>query len=234
MAERTLPRRGRLLIADDHDLARAGLRALLAREHALEVLGEATTGREAVDLACSMRPDVVLMDVRMPDMDGLAATRAIKESCPGVAVLIVTMHADPDYLFEALKAGAAGYLLKDTTRRDLTAAVQRVLAGETLLEPRLAEQLLRRLAVESRDRVAVPVEPLTSRELQVLRLVAQGKTNPAIAEALFVSVATVKVQVERIIGKLGVSDRTQAAVRGVELGLVASESPRGRAADDKH
>ena len=219
-------RRGRLLIADDHELARAGLRALLARERNLEVLGDATTGREAVDLAFSLRPDVVLMDVRMPDMDGLAATSAIKQSCPGVAVLIVTMHADPDYLFAALKAGAAGYLLKDTTRRDLVAAVQAVLSGETLLEPRLAEQLLRRLAAESRDQDVMPVEQLTARELEVLRLIAQGKTNPVIAEALSVSVATIKVQVERIIAKLGVSDRTQAAVRGVELGLVASDASR--------
>ena len=231
MAERTSSRPGRLLIADDHELARAGLRALLAREQNLEVLGEAVTGKEAVDLACRLRPDIVLMDVRMPDLDGLAATRAIKQTCPEVAVLIVTMHADPDYLFEALKAGAAGYVLKDTTRRDLVEAVQRVLAGETLLEPRLAEQLLRRLARESRDQVAVPAESLTAREREVLRLVAQGKTNPEIADALSVSVATVKVQVERIIGKLGVSDRTQAAVRGVELGLVTSAVGRGRIND---
>jgi DNA-binding NarL/FixJ family response regulator len=229
VAKRTSPKAGTLLIADDHELARAGLRALLAREHNLEVLAEATTGAEAVYLACSLRPDVVLMDVRMPDMDGLAATRAIKQTCPGIAVLIVTMHADPDYLFEALKAGAAGYVLKDTTRRDLAEAVQRVLAGETLLEPRLAEQLLRRLAGESRDDVAVPAESLTAREREVLQLVAQGKTNPEIADALAVSVATVKVQVERIIDKLGVSDRTQAAVRGVELGLVTSAAARRRA-----
>jgi DNA-binding NarL/FixJ family response regulator len=135
-------------------------------------------------------------------------------------------------LFEALKAGAAGYVLKDTTRRDLAEAVQRVLAGETLLEPRLAEQLLRRLAGESRDEVAVPTESLTAREREVLQLVAQGKTNPEIADALAVSVATVKVQVERIIDKLGVSDRTQAAVRGVELGLVTSTSGRRRVNED--
>jgi DNA-binding NarL/FixJ family response regulator len=214
----------RIVVADDHELARAGLRALLARERSVEIVAEATTGRQAAELAVRLQPDLVLMDVRMPDMDGLSATRAIKAECPGTSVLIVTMHADPDYLFEALKAGAAGYILKDTTRAELTQAVRRILGGETLLEPDLAVRLLRRLATETPHSVAAPIESLTERELEVLRLIARGKTNPEIAQALFVSVATVKVQVERIIGKLGVSDRTQAAVRGVELGLVAGAS----------
>jgi DNA-binding NarL/FixJ family response regulator len=211
----------RIIIADDHELARAGLRALLARERSIEVVGEATTGRHALELTQRLHPELVLMDVRMPDMDGLSATRAIKAECPGTSVLIVTMHADPDYLFEALKAGAAGYILKDTTRAELTQAVQRIVSGETLVEPDLAARLLRRLATETPASGPPPIEALTQRELAVLRLIALGKTNRQIAHELFVSVATVKVQVERIIGKLGVSDRTQAAVRGVELGLVA-------------
>jgi DNA-binding NarL/FixJ family response regulator len=161
------------------------------------------------------------MDVRMPEMDGLAATRAIKAECPRVSVIIVTMHENPDYLFEALKAGAAGYLLKDATQREVVGAVRQVLHGESLLNSELATRLLHRLTEEPARPDAMPMVPLTPREGEVLQLLAQGLTNRAIAGQLYVSVGTVKVHVERILAKLDVSDRTQAAVRAVTLGLAA-------------
>jgi DNA-binding NarL/FixJ family response regulator len=214
----------RLLIADDHELARAGLRNVLTTEPDLEVIGEAATGREAVALCHRMRPDLVLMDVRMPDMDGLAATRAIKQESPGTSVLMVTMHEKPAYLLEALKAGAAGYILKDASEEELLGAVRQILAGESLLNPDLATRALRELAGEATGGAAVP-EQLTPREREVLQFLARGQTNAQIADELTVSVNTVKVHVEHIIQKLGVSDRTQAAVRAVELGLVTSTDP---------
>jgi DNA-binding NarL/FixJ family response regulator len=215
----------RLVIADDHDLARAGLRSMLAGERGLEIVGEATTGREALMLARRLQPNLVLMDVRMPEMDGLAATRAIQAECPRVSVLIVTMHENLDYLFEALKAGAAGYLLKDATQREVVGAVRQVLRGESLLNGEMAARLLHRLAEEPARSDHAPVVPLTPREAEVLGLLAQGLTNREIAGRLFLSVGTVKVHVERILSKLGVSDRTQAAVRAVTLGLAQPSPP---------
>jgi DNA-binding NarL/FixJ family response regulator len=215
--------RARLLIADDHELARLGLRTMLAPEPDIEVVGEAATGRETLALVRQLQPDLVLMDIRMPDLDGLVATRAIKEEFPRMSVLIVTLSEDPDYLVEALRAGAAGYVLKDASRREVVMAVRHVLEGESPIDPKLAAQLIRRVS----SMQAPPAEPpsrrgdeLTHRELEVLRLVAEGKTNAVIAQSLFVSLGTVKVHVERIINKLGVSDRTQAAVRAAELGLL--------------
>ncbi len=214
-------RRTRILIADDHELARLGLRTMLIPEPDLEVIGEATTGHEAVALSRQLQPELVLMDIRMPDMDGLAATRAIKEDRPLTSVIIVTLSEDPDYLLEALRAGAAGYVLKDASRREVVAAVRQVLSGESPLDPRLAAQLIRRLDSHAKgERPARHGDALTPRELEVLRLVAEGKTNAEIAQRLYISVGTVKADVERIIDKLGVSDRTQAAVRAVELGYI--------------
>lgn len=218
------PKRARIIIADDHELARMGLRTMLAPEPDLEVVGEAATGREAVDLSRELKPDLVLMDIRMPDLDGLVATRAIKEMDPKTSVLIVTLSEDPDYLLEALRVGAAGYVLKDASRREVVDAVRQVLGGESPLDPKLSAQLIRRLASRTRDTSAAHGDELTHREVEVLRLVAEGKTNAEIAASLFISVGTVKVHVERIIDKLGVSDRTQAAVRAVELGYLSSPS----------
>jgi len=217
--ERTL---ARVVIADDHELARTGLRGMLTGEPDLEVVGEASTGQQAVTLCRRLRPDVALMDVRMPDLDGLAATRIIKEESPRTAVVMVTMHENPEYLLEALKAGAAGYVLKDATHEEVLRTVRRVVDGEALLTPEIASRLLVRLV---REKAATPppspATPLTSRELVVLRLVAQGWTNREIAADLHLSAGTVKVHVERILAKLGVSHRTQAAVRAVEMGITA-------------
>jgi DNA-binding NarL/FixJ family response regulator len=212
----------RLVIVDDHDLARAGLASLLASEPRLKVVGEATTGREALALCRRERPDVVLMDVRMPDLDGLAATRAIKQDCPETSVIIVTMHENADYLLEALRAGAAGYVLKGATKQELLNTVSRVVAGEAVISSDLANQLLRRLV--RADQLA-PAIRLTAREHDVLRLLVQGQTNGQIARQLRVSLSTAKAHVEHILDKLGVSDRTQAAVRALELGLVVSPLP---------
>jgi NarL family two-component system response regulator LiaR len=218
----------RLLIVDDHELARAGLLSLLSQERGLEVVGQAASGEHAVALCHRLRPDLVLMDLRILGMDGLEATRAIKRELSGITVIIITMHDDPEFLFEALKAGAAGYVLKGATRSELLTAVRAVLNGECVLHPGLAAHLLRRMAGETRAGAPLPMEQLTPRECEVLRLVAGGHTNGRIARELHVSVSTAKAHVQHIIGKLGVSDRTQAAVRAVELHLLqpASQYPQ--------
>jgi DNA-binding NarL/FixJ family response regulator len=208
----------RLIIADDHELARTGLRGMMTGQPDLLVVGEAATGHEAVALCRRLRPDLALMDVRMPDLDGLAATRVIKQDTPATAVVMVTMHENPEYLLEALRAGAAGYVLKDATHAEVLKTVRRVLEGEVLLTPEVASRLLVRLVREKRPSPEQAVH-LTSRELVVLRLVAQGWTNREIAGELHLSAGTVKVHVERILAKLGVAHRTQAAVRAVEMGL---------------
>jgi DNA-binding NarL/FixJ family response regulator len=213
-------RTARVLIVDDHELARAGLRSMLAGAPGLEVAGEATDGQEALALCRTLRPDLVLMDVRMPGPNGIAITRTLKEEHPTTSVIIFTMYDNPEYLLEALKAGAAGYVLKDSTRQELLTTIRRVLHGDSILDSELAGRLLRRLADESPRETAQAAQQLTMREREVLRLLAQGQTNREIASVLVVSVGTVKVHVEHIIAKLGVSDRTQAAVRAVTLGLL--------------
>jgi DNA-binding NarL/FixJ family response regulator len=210
----------RVIVVDDHELARAGLRSILDSEPNLDVVGEATTGREALALCRRTRPDLVMMDVRMPDVDGLAATRAIKQDYPNTQVVLITMHENPVYLLEALKAGAAGYVLKGASKREIINAVRQVLRGESALHPDLATQLLRRMAGETTGEADPPPARLTPRELDVLRVLAQGRTNREIAAELNLSLSTVKAHIEHIIAKLGVSDRTQAAVRAVELKLL--------------
>jgi len=230
---RTRP--ARLVLADDHDLVRDGLGLVLSREPDLEVVGEASDGREAVEVCRRLAPDMVLMDIRMPDMDGLEATRRIKAEQPSVSVLIVTTYENLDYLFEAVKAGAAGYVLKDASKEDLVDAVRRVLDGDSPFNSDLSARLLQRLTTESPlpaeapsgSKAPAPVTSnLTPREMEVLGLLAQGKSNPDIAAEFVISRATVKVHVERIIRKLGVSDRTQAVVRAIELGLISPKIRR--------
>lgn len=217
----------RLLIVDDHALLRTGTSAVLAREPDLEVVGEAGDGREAVGLSRKLRPDLVLMDLSMPGMDGISATRAIKSESPKTSVLVLTAHADHDLLLDAIKAGAAGFVLKGVEPAELVGAVRATLSGESPVDHELVMQLLRRLAAESR--LETPREPagrasrqgpLTPRELEVLTLLTTGKTNRQIARELHLSLSTVKRNLERIISKLEVSDRTQAAVKAVELGLL--------------
>jgi DNA-binding NarL/FixJ family response regulator len=279
----------RILIADDHALVREGLRTMLSGEDGIEVIAEANDGQQVLDVCRELGPDLVLMDVRMPVMDGLEATRKIKQEMPKTSVMMVTMHENPDYLFEAVKAGAAGYVLKDASGERLLSAVRRTLEGESPLNQELAMRLLVRLSRESggsreertgggsgeRSGMASPgasratpeeapreegaplasrpvatgpetAQPeathtgthqsgsgrsgqtrgtelmgsLTPREIEVLRLLSQGQTNPQIAQNLLVSRGTVKIHVQHIISKLGVSDRTQAAVRAIESGIL--------------
>ena len=222
----------RLLVVDDHELARESLKDMLADEPDMEVIGEASNGRLALALCARLEPDLVMMDVRMPEMDGLAATRELKQRHPGTAVLMVTMHENTDYLLEALRAGAAGYVLKDAPQDEVLGAVRQVVRGESPLDQALAARLLRRVANdESLPRAgrrrfpgAAPVQPLTPRELEVLDLLKYGMTNRQVAQELYISVRTVKNHVEHVIGKLGVSDRTQAVVRALEMGLIELSS----------
>src|SRR5215213_5352359 len=218
----------RLAIVDDHELARESLQNMLSDEIDIEIVGEAANGRQALLLCSRLRPDLILMDVRMPEMDGLAATKEIKERYPETSVMMLTMHENPDYLLEALKAGAAGYVLKDAPQEDILEAVRRVRNGESPMDPELAARLLRRLASEGEMRrgtrvphaAAYETEPLTRRELEVLGLMKLGRTNRQIAEDLVISLGTAKNHVEHIIAKLEVSDRTQAVVRALELGIL--------------
>lgn len=210
----------RVLIVDDHDLARAGLAAILAREPGIELAGEAGDGGAALEYLAQHPVDLVLMDLQMPQMDGLETTRRIKALYPATSVIIVTVQSSSDALIAALQAGAAGYLLKDANRREILYAVRQVLSGEAFLNADLVMHTLRRLAQVAPLEQNAPLEPLTAREHDVLRLLMHGKTNREIGRELFISAGTVKVHVEHIIAKLGVTDRTQAAVRAMELGLV--------------
>lgn len=228
MSNELLPLRkaqtARLVIADDHELARAGLRAMLTGQRGLEVVGEADNGREALMLCRRLQPDLALVDVRMPEQDGLATCHAIKQECPSTSVILVTIHENPEYLLEAIKVGAAGYVLKDISQRELITAIHGVLRGESILNKELVIHLLRRLASETPSQEELLAGRLSPREREVLQLLTQGQTNREIAANLMVSVSTVKIHVEHILSKLGVSDRTQAAVRAVELGLLQTTS----------
>jgi NarL family two-component system response regulator LiaR len=217
----------RIVIADDHPLMRDALRNLMEVQSDLEVIGEAQNGREALELCLSLRPEVILLDLRMPEMDGVAATRAIKRELPNTAVLILTAVGDPNHLSEALKAGAAGYVLKESSRQEIADAIRKVLIGESPLNQELGMQLLRRLldkeekekalqTLEEQPRACLLGE-LTQREVEVLRLMARGRTNQQIARSLLVSLSTVKKHVHNITSKLGASDRVQAVVKAIEL-----------------
>ena len=223
----------RLIVADDHALVRKGIEGMLQGEPDLVIVGEAADGREALELCHRLRPDLVLMDVCMPQMDGLAATRAIKKEMPATGVLVLTTYEDADYLLEAVGAGASGYVIKDASCFELADAVRRALRGESPLDQELAMRLLRRMTAGNKQTtVPAPVvdgetgllpEPLTPREREVVRLLAQGRTNRQIAQELVISFATAKVHVEHIIAKLKVSDRSQAAKLVTEAGLLPPE-----------
>ena len=207
----------RTVVIDDHPMVREGLRSML-RSGAIEIVGEAGRGDEAVRLVRELGPDIVLLDMKLPDMDGIAVLRELKEAVPRAAVLIVSMHDDPQLVRRAVEAGAAGYLLKGVSRRELLAAVQAAHDGESVLDP----ALLRAVLGDSSRRLTGPATPssLTSVELDVLRLIAGGLTNREIGERLRWSVGAVKKYVQQILEKLEVSDRTQAAVVAVRRGLL--------------
>lgn len=209
-----------VLIADDHPLFRKGMRALLESERGIEVVGEVQNGKEAVDVAVTNQPDVVLMDLQMPEGNGLAATREISNKCPSVAVLIVTLFEDDDSIFAALRAGARGYILKDADEAEMLRAIRAVGEGEAIFSPAIATRLMDYFA-ESSTRVPKEVFPeLTEREREILTLIARGMTNGAIAERLVISVKTVRNHVSNIYSKMHVADRAQAAIRAREAGLL--------------
>jgi DNA-binding NarL/FixJ family response regulator len=210
----------RVLLVDDDELMRAGLRAVLSSDPDIEVVGEAATGRAAVARVRALRPDLVLMDVRMPDLDGIAATREVLATSPDVKVVILTTFEDDDYIFGALSAGASGFLLKRTTPEELLAAIHTVAAGDSLLSPSVTRIVLERLARQPAPQVAgSAVADLTPREREVLGLVARGLSNGEIAAALVIEESTVKTHVKRILGKLGLRDRIQAVIFAYESGI---------------
>jgi DNA-binding NarL/FixJ family response regulator len=209
----------RVVVVDDHDVTRVGLCAILAADRHLAVVGQAANGSEALDVCRRVHPHLVLTDVRMPDMDGLALTRAVKRESPTTSVILFTMYENADYLVEALRAGAAGYLLKGAPRDEILTTIHQVLAGESVLQAGTVMQLLHRMSASGGSEQAERTQ-LTRRERDVLRLIALGQTNREIGDTLTLTISTVKTHVEHVIGKLGVSDRTQAAVRAIELGLV--------------
>jgi DNA-binding NarL/FixJ family response regulator len=213
----------RILLVDDQRLMREGLRILMELEPDLEIAGEAKDGQAALKAYAELQPDVVLMDVRMPGMDGVEATWRLRERWPNARVIILTTFDDDEYVFEGLRAGARGYLLKDVSGHDLAEAVRTVAAGGALIEPSVARKVVAefaRLAPPARTAEAGLAEPLSEREVDILRLLAQGLTNRQIADRLSLAEGTVKNYVTNILGKLGARDRTRAALRARELGLI--------------
>ena len=212
-----------VLVADDQALVRAGFRAILEGQPGIKVVGEAADGRDAVDLARRRRPDVVLMDIRMPDLDGIEATRRIVADAGDhpTAVLMLTTFDINEYVYEALRAGASGFLLKDVVPEDLIAAVRVVAAGDGLIAPGITKRLIEQFARAAPPSTPPPaLETLTPREVEVLKLVARGLSNGEIAATLVLSEATVKTHVKRILAKVGARDRVQAVVTAYEAGLV--------------
>jgi DNA-binding NarL/FixJ family response regulator len=203
----------RVLLVDDHPVVRVGLRGMLDAADDLEVVGEAGSGREALVLVARLRPDVVLMDLRMPGVDGVAATARIGETFPGVRVLVLTTYDTDTDILRAVEAGAAGYLLKDTTVVALTEAIRAAVRGETVLAPPVAARLVNRMRLPKADQ-------LTPREVEVLSLVAQGLSNVDIGRALFIGEATVKTHLLRAFAKLGVNDRTAAVTAALARGFL--------------
>jgi DNA-binding NarL/FixJ family response regulator len=216
----------RVLIADDQALVRAGFRVLIDSAADLEVVGEAGDGREAVELARARHTDVVLMDVRMPVLDGLAATRELAGTEGGPRIIILTTFDIDEYVFEALRAGASGFLLKDTEPDELLQAVRIVAGGDALLAPSVTRRLIEEFATRPDPHRAPPeaLEVLTEREREVLALVARGLSNGEIATELFISPATAKTHVSRVMMKLGARDRAQLVVTAYETGLVSPRS----------
>jgi len=213
----------RVLLVDDQALFREGLRTLLSVQPGIRVVGEAGNGQEALAKTRALCPDVVLMDLRMPLLDGVAATRQLRKTCPASRVIVLTTFDDDEYIFDGLRAGAVGYLLKDVSSEKLVEAIHAAARGESVLQPSVAAKVVAqfaRLADQVPRAPAALVEPLSEREREVLRLIAGGKTNREIAAQLFIAEGTVKNHVTNILGKLDVHDRTQAAFKAKELGLI--------------
>ena len=217
----------RVLVVDDQALVRGGFRLILESQPGVEVVGEAADGREALAMARELRPDVVLMDVRMPGMDGLEATRRLLSDREAPRVLMLTTFDLDEYVYDALRAGASGFLLKDVRPEQLADAVRVVADGETLLAPAITQRLVQQYVRRLRPGTTRPaaLDSLTERELAVLRLIARGRSNAEIATDLFLSETTVKTHVSHVFGKLGLRDRAQAVVMAYECGLIEPGAP---------
>ena len=215
----------RVLLADDHDLFRQGVRRLLEGVADLEIVGEGRTGEETVRLVEDLVPDIVLLDITMPGLSGIDAARLIKTASPRTGVIMLTVHADEEFLFEAIKAGAMGYLLKDASPDDLVRAIRLIYGGEGLLAPSMAAKVMREFArTREAKELAGVLNPLTQREIEILQHVAEGLANKEIAHKLSISERTVKNHLSNIMEKLHVNSRTQAAVYALRSGLVPPPS----------
>jgi DNA-binding NarL/FixJ family response regulator len=209
----------RVLVADDQSMIRAGFRLLLAREPDIDVIGEARNGVEAVQQAARFNPTVVLMDIRMPELDGLEATRQIITADPSARVLILTTFDLDEYVYEALQAGASGFVLKDDPPEQLIAALRTVAAGDALLSPAVTKRVIRQFTRLPRPVAPQSVDELTARELEIFRLIAEGLSNAEISERLFIGDTTVKTHVTHILQKLDLRDRVQAVVLAYQTGI---------------
>ncbi|SRR6266849_5582032 len=209
----------RILIADDHPLVRSGMRALLNAAEDLEVVGEAATGEEAVTLAAALQPDVIVMDLRMPGISGIEATRRILQDSPSTRILVVTLFEDDDSLFAALRAGARGYVLKDASEVEVLRAIRAVSSGDAIFSTTIAQRLIDFFATPRPAMQPLPFPDLTEREREILALIAQGQSNAEIAQALVIRMKTVRNYISSIFSKLQVADRAQAIIRAREAGL---------------
>ena len=213
----------RVLVVDDQSMVRAGFRMLLSREVDIDVVAEAETGLEAVDKAARFHPNVILMDIRMPELDGLEATRRILASDPDARVLVLTTFDLDEYIYEALQAGASGFVLKDDPPEQLLAAIRTVAAGDALLSPAVTKRVIREFTRLPRPEQPKELDELTDREREVLALIAEGRSNAEIGETLFISETTVKTHVTHVLQKLGLRDRVQAVVLAHQAGLVEAD-----------
>jgi DNA-binding NarL/FixJ family response regulator len=209
----------RILIADDHPLVRSGLRALLMATEDLEVVGEAATGEEAVTLAATLHPDVIVMDLRMPGINGIEATRRIVQANTHIRILVVTLFEDDDSVFTAMRAGARGYILKDANEVEVVRAIRAVSSGDAIFSTTIAQRLIDFFAGPRPSVPSLPFPDLTDREREILTLIAQGRSNNEIAQTLVISMKTVRNYISSIFSKLQVADRSQAIIRAREAGL---------------
>ena len=216
-----------LLIADDHPIIRKGTHSLLENEEDFEVVGEACDGEEAVKLASELKPDIVIMDIVMPKLNGVEATKLIKQSSPTTSVLILTAYSDIFYILGLLEAGACGYLLKDASGEELIGAIRAVRSGESVLDPIVTRKLLERVVEQPRNNLSnganTPVAQLTPREIEILKLASKGMSNKDIANQLFLSLRTVKAHLTNIFSKMGCGSRTDAIIKGLKAGYITLE-----------
>ncbi len=209
----------KILLCDDQAVIRDGLEMLLTLEKDFQVVGSAQDGQEAVELAAKKQPDLILMDLKMPGMNGIEATREIRKKFPAIKILVLTTYDEDEWVFDAIRAGASGYLLKDTPRQKIIEAIRGTVEGKSFLDPAVAGKLMTQVASNQTQPASILTDKLTERELDVLRLLAKGMTNTDIAGTLHLSEGTVRNHVSAILEKLGVSDRTQAAVIAIQHGL---------------